>query len=93
MTVFQKVQDITSDGGTPRPDDVHNATREEPVLNMNRAADNDAGGLKPQGRSQADKLSHENIKRWLCSMPTKIATWNVRTMTHDKLPILTRELH
>ena len=69
MTVFQKVQDITSDGGTPRPDDVHNATREEPVLNMNRAADNDAGGLKPQGHSQANKLSHESNDSYAACQP------------------------
>ena len=50
------------------------------------------GVLKSSERSLADTSSTKVDKRRLHKTCIRLATWNVRTMSQEKLPILTREL-
>ena len=91
MTYNQICPVMTSDRVTPRLDDVQNSTKEELDVITNSATDNDVSELKPPERLLIDTSSTKVDKRRLYNTYTRLATWNVRTMSQEKLPILTRE--
>ncbi|XP_072046974.1 craniofacial development protein 2-like [Amphiura filiformis] len=82
---------MTLDSETPRPEGVSNATGEERTDGI-MFGSNDAPTSKPNGSVGVDGSVDREARRNLWKTTLKIGTWNVRTMNHGKLDIVTREL-
>ena len=91
MKVDNVNRDITPDSEPLRPEGVLKVTGEERNVNSIQGI-NDAVTLKPSGRVGADNPKDSAVRRNLWKSTLKLGTWNVRTMNHGNLDILTKEL-
>ena len=88
---YHNIKPIVADGETPRPECDLRATGKERNGEYSALGYNDALGLKPKGRLEADHIKEQRLVLSF-KQKMKIGTWNVRSMQSGKMDVIQNEM-